>query len=111
MTRLSERQIAVLQQMGITPYQLPAKPVSLCLLNVDEQALRHPLVLDVLQLLQISVDDCAVAASAEQCKAQRYWQLKHDMPTRPNQLSSASLEELSTAAGKRRLWQRLQAWL
>ncbi|WP_298444135.1 DNA polymerase III subunit psi [uncultured Ferrimonas sp.] len=111
MSKLSERQIAALQQMGITPYQVPAKPAELCLVNVGAEALQHPLILDVLQLLQLTPEQCTVAACSDDGNAKRYWQLKHDMPTRPTHLHTAALAELAEPAAKRRLWQRLQSWL
>ncbi|WP_028117009.1 DNA polymerase III subunit psi [Ferrimonas senticii] len=111
MTTLSQRQLAVLQQMGITAYQIPAAPAELCLINVTEAELAHPLIADVLQLLGLSPQQCVLASAPEQVKAKRYWQLKHDMPSRATHLFSASLSELSDPAAKRKLWQRLQQWI
>ncbi|QIZ77596.1 DNA polymerase III subunit psi [Ferrimonas lipolytica] len=109
--KLSLRHTAVLQQMGITPYVVPEKPAELCLVNVDDSALQHPLILDVLALLQLEPSQCKVAPEQATVKAKRYWQLKHDMPTRPTHLNTATLAELAEPAAKRRLWQRLQSWL
>ncbi|SHH81061.1 DNA polymerase III subunit psi [Ferrimonas marina] len=111
MSTLSQRQVATLQQMGITPYQVPARPIELCILSEDPDTLSHPLVQDVLALLSLSEEQVALAQEDTEVKAKRYWHMKHYLPASPSQLHSTVLAQLNQADAKRRLWQGLQRWL
>ncbi|MFI3245278.1 MAG: DNA polymerase III subunit psi [Ferrimonas sp.] len=111
MSSLTSRQMAILQQMGVTVYQTPRAPVALCLVGVEDSALSHPLVQDVLRLLAIAPEQCRCSPTVEAVSAQRYWLLKFDMPTLTDKLHTLPLDQLTTPAAKRRLWQRLQSWL
>ncbi|GAA4892081.1 DNA polymerase III subunit psi [Ferrimonas pelagia] len=114
MTQLkpNQRQLAALQQMGITTYVVSQKPIELALISDDQAILGSALIQDVLRALQLSQDDCVVVASAEGVKAKRYWQFKHYLPVTKTHLHSADLAVLQhDPHAKRRLWQGVQRWL
>ncbi|WP_345316817.1 DNA polymerase III subunit psi [Ferrimonas gelatinilytica] len=108
---LSPRQVAALQQMGVTPYRRVQPLAELALVTDAEDPLAHPLVRDVLRYLAIEPAQCVVVTSADEARAKRRWHLDQYRVATATELRSLPLSELcGSVEAKRRLWQGLQRW-
>ncbi|MBY5990513.1 DNA polymerase III subunit psi [Ferrimonas balearica] len=112
MTELTSRQRAALSQMGVQPLALRRTKAPLALIDPQGRATaEHPLVQDLLTLLELPAEQLLCATEEQAAPAKRYWVLGRTLPATATHLYSPSLDKPLSADEKRRLWRSLQRWL